>query len=256
MLFAAINFPPISDVLDWRAIAFGGSPAALNKVGLITVAAAVITLSLFFVAGRQAKLVPTGVQNLVESSMEFINNSIVMDVMGPEGIPWAPYLTGLFFFIFFCNIFEVIPFIQMPATARMSVPAPLALMVWVTFIVVGIRSQGLGRYLKNSVVPSGVPGPLLIMLIPLEILSNFIVRPFALAVRLFGNLLAGHLLLLTFAVLSEALFVKSVGLVVMPLPFAMLTALTGYEIFVSALQAFIFTILSALYIAEAMHSQH
>lgn len=256
MLTAAINFPPISDVLDWRSILFGGTPLALNKVGLITVASAAITLFLFFLAGRNAKLVPSGVQNFVESSMEFINNSIVLDVMGSEGMAWAPYLTGLFFFIFFCNIFEVIPFIQMPATARMSVPAPLALMVWVTFIAVGVKSQGLRRYFKNSVVPSGVPGPLLIMLIPLEILSNFLVRPFALAVRLFGNLLAGHLLLLTFAVLSEALFVKSIGLLVLPLPFAMLTALTGYEMFVSGLQAFIFTILSALYIAEAMKSQH
>ncbi len=256
MLLAGINFPPISDVLNWKSIAFSGTPAALNKVGLITIAAAVITLALFFIAGKQKRLVPSGVQNLMESAIEFINNAIVLDVMGPEGMPWAPYLTGLFFFIFFCNIFEVIPFIQMPATARMSVPAPLALMVWVTFIVVGIKSQGLGRYFKNSVVPSGVPGPLLIMLIPLEILSNFIVRPFALAVRLFGNMLAGHLLLLTFAVLSEALFIKSVGIAILPLPFAMLTALTGYEIFVSALQAFIFTILSALYIAEAMKAQH
>ncbi|NNN19009.1 MAG: F0F1 ATP synthase subunit A [Acidimicrobiaceae bacterium] len=253
---AGINFPPISDVLNWRSIVFGGTPFALNKVGLITLVAAGLTLLLFFVAGHQAKLVPGGVQNFVESIVDFINNSIVYDVMGSEGAPWAPYLTGLFCFILFCNLFEVIPFIQMPATARMSIPAPLALMVWVTFIVVGIRNQGIGHYFKNAVIPSGVPGALLVILIPLEILSNFIVRPFALAVRLFGNLLAGHLLLLTFAVISEAMFVRSIGLVVLPLPFAMLTALTGYEIFVSALQAFIFTILSALYIAEAMKSQH
>ncbi|MDA8081697.1 MAG: F0F1 ATP synthase subunit A [Actinomycetota bacterium] len=256
MLFAGINFPPISDVLNWRSIAFNGSPFALNKVGLITLVAAALTLLLFFAAGKQGKLVPSGVQNFVESIVDFIHNSIVMDVMGQEGVPWAPYLTGLFFFIFICNIFEVIPFIQMPATARMSVPAPLALMVWVTFIVVGIRAQGVRHYFKNAIIPQGVPGALLILLVPLEILSNFIVRPFALAVRLFGNMLAGHLLLLTFAVISEAMFVKSVGLAILPLPFAMLTALTGYEIFVSALQAFIFTILSALYISEAMKSAH
>ncbi len=256
MLLAGINFPPISDVLNWKAIAFNGTPFALNKVGLITLASAGFTLLLFYIAGRQRQLVPSGIQNFVESIVDFINNSIVFDVMGPEGAPWAPYLTGLFFFILFSNLFEVIPFIQMPATARMSVPAPLALMVWVTFITVGIRAQGVRHYFKNAVIPSGVPGPLLLILVPLEILSNFIVRPFALAVRLFGNLLAGHLLLLTFAVISEAMFVRSIGLVILPLPFAMLTALTGYEIFVSALQAFIFTILSALYIAEAMKSQH
>lgn len=256
MLFAGINFPPISDVLNWRSILFSGTPFGLNKVGLITILASVVTLLLFYLAGRQKKLVPRGLQNFVESMVDFIHGSIIMDVMGPEGLPWAPYLIGMFFFIFICNVCEVIPFIQMPATARMSVPAPLALIVWVTFIAVGIKSQGAGHYFKNMVVPSGVPGPLLVILVPLEILSNFFVRPFALAVRLFGNLLAGHLLLLTFAVISEAMFVKSIALVVLPLPFAMLTALTGYEIFVSALQAFIFTILTALYIAEAMKSQH
>ena len=101
VLLAEINFPPISDVLNWKAIAFNGSPFALNKVGLITLVSAGFTLLLFYIAGRQRQLVPSGIQNFVESVVDFINNSIVFDVMGAEGAPWAPYLTGLFFFILF-----------------------------------------------------------------------------------------------------------------------------------------------------------
>ncbi|MDA8117928.1 MAG: F0F1 ATP synthase subunit A [Actinomycetota bacterium] len=255
MQYLAINFPPISEVLNWKPIFGGGTAIAFNKVGVITLLATVITLALFWMAGRQKKLVPVGVQNFVEWSVEFIDNSIIRDAMGPEGRSWGPYLTALFFFIFIANVFEVIPFFQMPATARMAVPAPLAIAVWVTFVVLGVKKQGF-RYFKDAVVPPGVPVYVLFILVPIEILSTFFVRPFALAIRLFGNMLAGHLLLLTFTVLSEALFIKSIGLIILPLPFAMLTALTGYEIFVSALQAFIFTTLTAVYLGESLHGSH
>ncbi|NNN15777.1 MAG: F0F1 ATP synthase subunit A [Acidimicrobiaceae bacterium] len=255
-IFAAVNFPPIGEVLNWKPLLFGGSSVALNKVGLTSMLATAITLALFFLAGRKKALVPTGVQNVVESGVDFITNSIVLDIMGPEGIAWLPWLTGLFFFILFNNLFEVVPIFQMPATARMGVTLPLAITVWVTFMAVGVKKQGFASYFKHAVVPSGVPGAILVLLVPLEILSTFIVRPFALAIRLFGNMLAGHLLLLTFAILSEAMFAKSIALVLLPLPFAMLTVLTGYEIFVSALQAFIFTILTAVYIGEAMAGGH
>ena len=255
MQYLAINFPPISEVLNWKPLFLGGTSVAFNKIAVTTLLAAAITLTLFVIAGKQRKLVPTGVQNFVEASVDFVDNSIIRDAMGPAGAPWAPYLTGLFFFIFFSNLFEVIPFFQMPATARMAVPAPLALAVWVTFIVVGVKKQGWG-YFRNSVVPTGVPGWVLVILVPIEILSTFFVRPFALAIRLFGNMLAGHLLLITFTVLSEALFVKSIGLILLPLPFAMLTALTGYEIFVAGLQAFIFTTLAAVYIGDSLNGAH
>ncbi|MHB8190019.1 MAG: F0F1 ATP synthase subunit A [Ferrimicrobium sp.] len=256
MIAAAINFPPIAEVLDWKPLAFGGTAYAFNKVGLLTLASTAITLALFFWAGRRAALVPRGVQNVVEAAVDFITNSIVIDTIGVEGLAWVPWLTGLFFFILFNNLWEVIPFIQMPATARTSVTIPLALAVYVTFIVVGIKEQGFGRYFKGALMPSGVPIALLFLLVPIELLSTFIVRPFALAVRLFGNMLAGHLLLVTFAVISEALFVRSLGLLILPLPAAMLVAVTGYEIFVAALQAFIFTILTAVYIGEAKGGGH
>lgn len=253
---ASINFPPLGEVLNWKPLVFGGSSFAFNKIGLITLLAAVITIVLFAIAGRRAKLVPTGLQNLMESAVDFITNTIVLESIGPDGLVWVPWLTGLFFFILISNLFEVIPVFQMPATARIGVTAPLALLVYIVYIVVGIRKKGLGRYLKTALVPKDVPKAFLPLLVVNEALSTFIVRPFALAIRLFGNLLAGHLLLVTFAVLSEALFVKSVLLIALPLPFGLLVVLTGYEIFVSFLQAFIFTVLAAVYIGESMAEEH
>ena len=142
---------------------------------------------------------PTGVQNLAESVVDFVTDGIIMQTMGPEGLTWLPFLTSLFCFIFFANIFEVIPFIQFPATARMAIPLSLALIVWVLFNFMGIKSQGFFGYIKSSLFPPGVPKALYILVTPIEFLSTFIVRPFSLAVRLFANELAGHLLLVTFA---------------------------------------------------------
>lgn len=255
-MFAAINFPPLGEILNWKVIAFGGTPFAFNKVSLILLLATAITLALFFIAGRRASLVPVGVQNAVEYVVDFITGSIVHDIMGPEGMPWVPFLTALFFFIFLANVFEVVPFIQMPATARLGVTAPLAIIIYVLYLSAGIRKQGARAYLKSLIVPSGVPGPVLIILVPIEILSNLIVRPFALAIRLFGNMLAGHLLLTTFAVLSAALLTKSILVVALPIPFVVLVLITGFEIFVAFLQAYIFTTLTAVYVGEALAGGH
>jgi F-type H+-transporting ATPase subunit a len=195
-------------------------------------------------------------QNVVESGVEFVRKDIILQTMGPEGMGWAPFLTTLFFFIFFGNIFEVIPGIQFPVNARMALPAFMAIMVWFIYNFVGIKTQGLGGYFKSVLVPPGVPKALLPLVALIEIISTFFVRPFSLAVRLFANMLAGHLLLVTFAVLSAALFTKSALAIILPLPFVMLVLLTGFEILVAVLQAFIFTILTAVYIGGAMHPEH
>ncbi len=176
--------------------------------------------------------------------------------MGPAGLPWTPFLVTIFFFIFFTNILEVIPGIQFPVNARMALPAFLALLVWVIFNVVGIKAQGLGGYFKSMLFPPGVPKALLPLVALIEFISTIFVRPFSLAVRLFANMLAGHLLLVTFAVLSAALWSASPLAVILPLPFIMLVLLTGFEILVAVLQAFIFTILAAVYIGGAMHPEH
>jgi F-type H+-transporting ATPase subunit a len=146
----------------------------------------------------------------------------------------------------------------MPANARMAIPALLALFVWAVFNGVGIKHQGFFGYFKSVLFPPGVPKALYILVTPIEFISTILVRPFSLAVRLFANMLAGHILLVTFAILTDALFfAKDVPLKpVSILPFFMLIFLTVFEILVSFLQAYIFTILAAVYIGGAAHPEH
>jgi F-type H+-transporting ATPase subunit a len=252
----AFEYPPISHLVEWPDIFFKGSAFAINKVVLGYFIAVIATLAIFVLAGRKGALVPSGIQNVAESSIDFIRNGVVMQTMGPSGLAWTPFLITLFFFILFNNLLELVPGWQMPGTARMALPAFLALLVWVLFNVAGIKSQGLGGYLKSSLFPPGVPKFLYLLVTPIEFVSTFLVRPFSLAVRLFANLLAGHILLVTFAVLSGALWVTDWYAVFLPLPVIMLIFLFGFELLVSFLQAYIFTILAAVYIGGAMHPEH
>ena len=255
----ALEFPPIKELVEWRGLFLKDTPFEVNKVVLLMWLGAALVFLLFWSAGRAAssgQLVPTRVQSIVEMGIDFVRNDIILQTMGPAGLPWTPFLVTIFFYVFMTNIFEVIPGIQFPVNARMALPAFMALMVWAIFNVVGVRAQGLGGYFKSMLFPPGVPSFLLPLVALIEFISTVFVRPFSLAVRLFANMLAGHLLLVTFAVLSAALFSKTALLVILPLPFAMLVLLTGFEILVAVLQAFIFTILTAVYIGGAMHPEH
>ena len=255
MNILALDFPPISHLFQWPNILFDGTWYALNKTSLIYLTAVVITSAIFLSAGRKkTSLVPVGVQHVAEAGVNFIEESVVMETIGPEGKKYMPFLTTMFFFILFSNIFEVIPGIQFPANSRMAVPITLALVVWLIYNFVGIRSQGLFGYFKNSLFPPGVPKALYLIVTPIELVSTFVVRPFSLAIRLWANMVAGHLLLVTFAILTAALWDATyVGAVA---PFAMLVLMTGFEILVSVLQAFIFTILTAVYIGGSLHPAH
>lgn len=260
MIFG-LEFPPIENLVEWPNI-FGPADSwyGFNKIALINLIALVGTTVLFLVAGRQKTLepatnAPKGSRNLVESAVAFIRDGIIIETIGPAGLRYLPFLASLFFFILITNIFEVIPFFHMPGNARMAGPAVLALLTWVYFIAVGIKHQGL-KYFWNSVAPPGVPKALLPLVVPIELLSTFIVRPFSLAVRLFANMLAGHILLVTFSVLCITLWGASLLLVVLPFSFVMLVGLTGFEIMVAFLQAYIFTILASVYIGSSMHAEH
>ena len=257
MLFAALEFPPISHILEWPDIFLKGNEYfAINKIVLGYFIAVLLVFGLFFLAGRQQGLVPSGVRNVAESAVDFIRNGIVLQTMGPDGLPWTPFLLSVFTFVIVNNLYGIIPGWQMPGTGRMALPAFLGLLIYILFNVVGIKSQGLLGYFKNSLFPPGVPKALYILVTPIEFISTFLVRPFSLAVRLFANLLAGHILLITFGVLASALWVKGPLVVVMPLPFFMLIFLTGLELLVAFLQAYIITILAAVYIGGAMHPEH
>ncbi len=255
MIFG-LEFPPIENLVEWPNW-FGpeGSWYGFNKIAFISLVAIVATSVLFTLGNRKRSMVPKGAQNLVESSVAFIRDGIVLETMGPDGMRYLPYLVSLFFFILVGNIFEVIPFFHMPANARMAGPAVLALITWAYYIAVGLKHQG-PKYFINAIAPPGVPKALYILVVPIEFLSTFIVRPFSLAVRLFANMLAGHILLVTFSVLCITLFTASLLALVLPLSFFMLVALTGFEVMVAFLQAYIFTILAAVYIGSSMHAEH
>ncbi len=253
MILAALEFPPIEELLEWPDIA---KIPGFNKISLLCVLSAIIVFAFFMVAGRRGELVPRGIQNIAESTVEFVRDSIIMQTMGPQGMYWMPFLLTMFTFLLVANLFEVVPFVQFPPTARMAIPFPLALLVFFLFIFMGAKRQGLGGYIKSTLIPSGVPKPLYVLVVPIEFFSTFLMRPFSLAVRLFANMLAGHLLLVTFALLSAALFTKSIMAVLLPLPVAMLVAVTIFEVLVAVLQAFIFTILTAVYIGESMNPEH
>jgi len=250
----ALEFPPINEILRWKELF-----ASFNKISLIAVLAATIGTVVFLLAGRQsAETAPRGIRNIAESTVEFIENGVVMQTMGRDGLGWTPFLLSLFTFIYLCNVPGIIPFLQMPATARMALPAALALMVWVVYNGAGIKHQGFGGYFKSVLFPPGVPKALYILVTPIEFISAIIVRPFSLAVRLFANMLAGHILLVTFALLTESLF-QAKDKILIPfgvLPMGMLIFLTGFEVLVAFLQAYIFTILTAVYIGGAVHPEH
>jgi F-type H+-transporting ATPase subunit a len=248
-----LDVPPISQLVRWENLFGTDGPFGINKVVLLTWLAVIIVLAFFF-AARKRQLVPSGTQNFAEAIVEFIRNDIILQTMGSEGLYWTPFLLTLFSFIFVCNIFEIIPVIQMPVTARMAIPFFMTMLVYFIYHFIGLKHQGVGGYFKSMLFPPGVPKALYILVSPIEFITYFFTRPLSLAVRLFANLLAGHLLLVTFSVLTAALFSATyIGAIV---PGSLLVALYGFEVLVAVLQAFIFTILTAVYIGGAMHPEH
>lgn len=250
----AFEFPPINVLLRWQDVV-----PTINKVVIISILASLIGIGIFLAAARKdPKQAPKGARNLAEILIEFIEKQIIMQTLGPSGLAWTPFLLTIFIFVYLCNVPGIIPLIQMPATARMGVPAFLAMMVWVVYNATGIKHQGPIGYFKSVLFPPGVPKALYVLVTPIEFISSIVVRPFSLAVRLFANMLAGHLLLVIFALLSEALF-QARDRILIPLgvlPFAMLVFLTVFEVLVGFLQAYIFTTLTAVYINMASHAEH
>jgi F-type H+-transporting ATPase subunit a len=259
MSLLGVDVPPVSHVTIWES-----GPLGLNKTALIYIFALVMTTLVFYLGTRKKDaLVPSGLmQNTAESSIGFVRNQIIMQTMGSDGLGYLPYLSALFFFIFFSNITEILPGVQFPANARFGIPLVLAMATWIIFNVVGIKRQGPVHYFVNSVFPPlgdmNIIGKILmyILLAPIEFLSTFIIRPFSLMVRLFANMLAGHLILVTFAALTAALWAAKFTVIIAPLSFGLLVAMTGFEVLVSFLQAFIFAILTAVYIDISMHPAH
>jgi F-type H+-transporting ATPase subunit a len=227
-----------------------------DKPMLLVLLSTVIVVGFFWAAFSKPQLVPRGVQNVGELGILFVRDQILRPQMGKKGDNWLPFLSALFFFIWINNIFGIIPILYFPATSRYEYPLILTAMVWVLYMGIGIWKQGPYGYFKNMAVPQGAPLWILPLLVPIELFSNIIVRPFTLSIRLFANMLAGHVLLLVFALATWYLLSLSIGLVYSAVSFAVLIGLTGLELLIQLLQAFIFTILTANYIAGAYEPQH
>jgi F-type H+-transporting ATPase subunit a len=243
--------PPCLAEWNWFGVEF-----CVNRHTIYLFAAAAIVITLFVIAAMRPGVIPRGIRNFVETIVEFVRNQIVLEVIGPDGLTWVPFLTSLFSFILVANLFAIIPGVNFPVTSRMAIPALLAAIVWVIFNAVGVRAQGVGGYLKSVLFPPGVPWPIYFLLTPIEFVSTFLVRPLTLSVRLLANMMAGHLILTIFFLGTAYLLAKPTTI-----PFAipalgLAIGLTAFELLVAVLQAYIFTILTAVYLAGAMHPEH
>ncbi len=234
-----------------------GSPVTKPMFQLVL--AAVLVFGFFYLASRRAALVPGRLQFSGEGAYGLVRNSIARDVIGTRDFArFVPYLFVLFFFILVNNFFSSLPGVQFPTFSRASMAYALAALSWAVYNGVGIKKHGLVGYLKLQSVPTGVSPVMYPLLIPLEFMSNIVVRPATLALRLFANMFAGHLLIILFAtgglyLLQEgSLLVKPVGL----LAWVLFILISFLELLVQFLQAYVFTLLNAMYISSAVADEH
>jgi len=248
IILADTPFPPtVEDFFPPSIVPWGGDSNWFTKVTLMLWLSVAILILYFLLSYRKPKLVPTKKQWLAESIYGFVRNNISIDMLGTKnGVRFAPYLATLFCFIFLMNLWGVVPFFQMSPNAHIAFPIVLALITYVMFLYLGFKQHGPG-YLKHALI---LPAPWFIqpILIPIEFFSTFIVRPFSLAIRLFANMFAGHMLLLVFTLGGFAMINSNVLLApVSVLSWAMTIALTFLDFAVIALQAYVFTVLTASY---------
>jgi len=260
--------PPSPADFDLPAIGGGTSTfdflgqaqvAGVTKPMLQIVLAAILVFVLFYAASRKKAMVPGKLQFVGEEAYGFVRNSMGRDIIGSHDFQrFVPYLFALFFFILFNNLMATIPFIQFPTFSRSGMVYSLAIMSWLVYNAVGISKHGLIGYFKLQSVPAGVGGPILALLIPLEFMSNILVRPFTLALRLFANMFAGHLLLILFALGGEYILAHQplgyapVGI----LAWVLFIAVAMLEVLIQFLQAYVFVLLNAMYIQGALADEH
>lgn len=242
---------------DIAALTIGNLEFHITKVTVLLFMVVAIILAFFIYAFRKPKLVPRGAQNVGEMGYLFIRDGIARDTIGKDGDKFVPFLFSFFFLVWLTNFMGIVPFAQIPVTSIFAIPVAFALIVYITWVPIGIYRQGFFGFFKNLLFPPGVPKAMYILLAPLEFLSNLIVRPATHAIRLFANMFAGHLLIATFSIAAFYLLSASViGLLGSAASFTVAVALTGFEALIQALQAYIFTLLAAVYIAGALHPEH
>lgn len=240
---------------------FAGTPFELNRILLIRILAVVVLLLILWVGTRRMKLVPNRGQVLLELVVDFVRKGIVIDTLGEkDGKRFMPILMTIFFLTLALNLTGTIPGLQIASTGLIGQAIILAIVSYVTFIYAGINKHGM-RFFKNAMVLPGVPIFVAPVIVVLEFLSTFIIRPITLTLRLTMNMVAGHMLLALcflatnfffFGVLAQGNPMGLLGIGT----FAFGIVFVALEIFIGALQAFVFTILTAIYIQMALADEH
>ena len=248
------ELPKIDEFLP-PEILFQGTPFAMNRIILVRVLMAVIVMIVFGIGAARVKVVPGRFQSVLEILMDFVRYNIVYEMIGEErGKRYVPMMSTLFITIFFFNLCSVIPGLNMAATATIAGPLVFALWVVCQYLIAGIREKGFLRFFREALFPAGVPWPIYFILSPLQLIELIIVRPLSLTIRLFANMIAGHLLVATCLVFTNFFVVDSSNKL---LAFGGALWLLGgilftlFEIMVAGLQAFIFTVLASVYISES-----
>ena len=242
--------PPFAREIQLPTVRVGPYALPLTKHVVMMWTASILILLLLWIASRRRTLVPKGIHNAMEMIVVFVRDELARKNIGHHGDRYVPYLLSTFVFILVCNLLGLLPY-GATATGNIGVTAGLAAMAFVMIQVAGIREYGVVGHFKN-LVPHGLPLWLLPIMIPVEILGLF-TKPFALCVRLFANMTAGHVIILSLFSLVFILKSWLVG-VVLSVPFALF--INGIELLVAFLQAYIFTMLTSLFIGMAAHPSH
>jgi F-type H+-transporting ATPase subunit a len=234
----------IKPLIDIQA---GGLDLSYTNSSLFMTIALVLGSGILILGMSRAAVIPGRMQSIAELMYEFVGN-LIRDTIGSEGRKYFPFIFSLFVFILLGNMLGMIPY-AFTFTSHIIVTLVLALVVFIGVTILGFAKHGLHFF--KFFVPPGVPGPMLLLLVPIEVIS-YLSRPISLSVRLFANMLAGHTLIKVIAG-----FVFGLGAVTFAiggiLPLALITALTALEILIAFLQAYVFAILTCLYINDALH---
>jgi F-type H+-transporting ATPase subunit a len=253
------NAPGLEEFLGLPALFFEGTPFEINRIILVRLIAITIMLLLFYLGLRKARRVPGRGQSIAEMALDFVKVQIVDQLLGEKlGRRFLPLLASIFFGVFAMNITGIIPFANMAGTALVGPPLLLGLVAYVTFIYAGIREVGAGKFFKNALFPAGVPVFIYLILTPVEFINIFIVRPISLALRLLLNMMVGHLLLVLCFSATHFFFFTAEGWFSL---FGVGTLLGGFiftlvELLVAVLQAYVFTLLTTVYIQQAVAEEH
>ncbi|WP_448003968.1 F0F1 ATP synthase subunit A [Agromyces bauzanensis] len=237
---------------------FEGTAFEINRIMLVRFVAVAALILVFWLGTRRMRVVPGRFQSLVEMGLDLVRVNIADDLLGKkDGKRFLPLLTTIFFMVLFMNLTGVIPLLNIAGTSVIGVPLVLAIVAYVAFIYAGVKKSP-KNFFKNSLFPAGVPWPVYIIVTPIEFISTFVIRPITLTLRLMMNMIVGHLLLVLFFSATQFFFFTAGGgwaiLGVGSLAFGLVFTL--FEVLVAVLQAYVFALLTAVYIQLAVAEEH